>query len=414
MERIILHSDFNNFYASVECLYNPSLKNKAVAVCGDENLRHGIVLAKNYVAKKFGIKTGDVIWQAQQKCRDLVIVPANFERYLRFSKLAHKIYEEYTDKIESFGIDECWLDVTSSSKIFGGGELIANTLRERLKFELGITASIGLSWNKIFAKLGSDMKKPDATVVISKENYKEKIFHLPASDLLYVGRATSSKLEKLNINTIGDIATADVQVLKERLGKWGEYIWTFANGLDTTPVSHNLAESVIKSVGNSTTTVRDLQDENDVKMIISVLAESVASRLREQGLKGQVISLYLQNTNLQSFGKQMKIKEPTFLSAEIIKQAISIFKNSYDFTLPIRNVGIRVSDLSPANSPHQISIFLSEEQRIKAEKIEKAVDELRRRFGHFIIRRAVEHFDKNLTMLNPKQEHVIHPFCYFK
>ncbi|MDD3397036.1 MAG: DNA polymerase IV [Clostridia bacterium] len=414
MERVILHSDFNNFYASVECLYNPSLRDKAVVVCGDVELRHGIVLAKNYVAKKLGIKTGDVIWQAQQKCTDLVVVPANFERYLRFSKLARKIYEDYTDKIESFGIDECWLDVTQSSKIFGGGELIANTLRERLKFELGITASIGVSWNKIYAKLGSDMQKPDATVVISKENYQSKIFHLPASDLLYVGRATFPKLKKFNINTIGEIANADVKFLKERLGKWGEYIWTFANGLDTTSVSSNLAESIIKSVGNSTTTVRDLKDETDVKMIVSVLSESVASRLREQGLKGQVISLYLQDKNLQSFGKQMKIKEPTFLSAEIIKQAMFIFKNFYDFTQPIRNVGVRVSDLSPANYPHQTSIFSSEKQRMKTEKMEKAVDELRRRFGHFIIRRGIEYFDKNLTMLNPKQEHIIHPLSYFK
>ena len=414
MERVILHSDFNNFYASVECLYNPSLRDKAVVVCGDVELRHGIVLAKNYVAKKLGIKTGDVIWQAQQKCTDLVVVPANFERYLRFSKLARKIYEDYTDKIESFGIDECWLDVTQSSKIFGGGELIANTLRERLKFELGITASIGVSWNKIYAKLGSDMQKPDATVVISKENYKSKIFHLPASDLLYVGRATFSKLKKFNINTIGEIANADVKFLKERLGKWGEYIWTFANGLDTTPVSSNLAESVIKSVGNSTTTVRDLKDETDVKMIVSVLSESVASRLREQGLKGQVISLYLQDKNLQSFGKQMKIKDPTFLSAEIIKQAMFIFKNFYDFSQPIRNVGVRVSDLHLANYPHQVSVFINEKQRMKAEKIEKAVDELRQRFGHFIIRRGIEYFDKNLTMLNPKQEHIIHPLSYFK
>ena len=414
MERVILHSDFNNFYASVECLYNPSLRDKAVVVCGDVELRHGIVLAKNYVAKKLGIKTGDVIWQAQQKCTDLVVVPANFERYLRFSKLARKIYEDYTDKIESFGIDECWLDVTQSSKIFGGGELIANTLRERLKFELGITASIGVSWNKIYAKLGSDMQKPDATVVISKENYKSKIFHLPASDLLYVGRATFSKLKKFNINTIGEIANADVKFLKERLGKWGEYIWTFANGLDTTSVSSNLAESVIKSVGNSTTTVRDLKDETDVKMIVSVLSESVASRLREQGLKGQVISLYLQDKNLQSFGKQMKIKDPTFLSAEIIKQAMFIFKNFYDFSQPIRNVGVRVSDLNLANYPYQTSVFINEKQRMKAEKMEKAVDELRRRFGHFIIRRGIEYFDKNLTMLNPKQEHIIHPLSYFK
>lgn len=262
MERVILHCDMNNFYASVECLHNPSIRGKPVAVCGDAELRHGIVLAKNYIAKSYGIKTGDVIWEARQKCKDLVVISANFPLYLRFSQLARKIYERYTDQIESFGIDECWLDVTGSS-CFGTGEQIANEIREAIKFELGCTTSIGVSWNKIFAKLGSDMKKPDATTVISKDNYKDTIFKLPAEDLLYVGRTTNAKLKKLNINTIGDVAQADIEFLKMRLGKWGEYLWIFANGYDQSNVSLNGAESVIKSVGNSTTTIRDLENRMD-------------------------------------------------------------------------------------------------------------------------------------------------------
>lgn len=413
MERVILHSDFNNFYASVECLHRPEIRNKPVAVCGDAELRHGIVLAKNYIAKNFGIKTGDIIWQARQKCKDLVVVPANFPLYLRFSRLAHKIYEDYTDKIESFGIDECWLDVTENTKLFGSGENIANKIRERLKFELGITASIGVSWNKIFAKLASDMHKPDATTVINRANYKEKIFHLPASDLLYVGRATESKLKKLNINTIGEISSSDVNLLKERLGKWGEYLWIFANGFDLSPVSNIGDETLIKSVGNSTTTIRDLEKECDVRMIVTILAESVAARLRKHSLKGQVVSLLLTDNNLVSFRKQTTLKEPTSISGEIINTVMIMYRNSYNSKQPIRNVGVKVSNLQSAYKPCQIDMF-NGERRIKLERLELAVDEIRRRFGHFKIRRCNELFDEKLTSLDIQKDHTIHPYSFFK
>jgi len=257
MERVILHSDLNNFYASVECLYNPDLRDKPVAVGGDVEARHGIILAKNYHAKKYGILTGEAIWQAQQKCRDLVVVPPNFKRYMRFSQMARDIYADYTDQCESFGLDECWLDVTGSYRLFGDGKAIADKIRERIKFEMGITASVGVSFNKIFAKLGSDIKKPDATTIISKDNFKDVVWKLPVNELLYVGRATHKKLNRYGIKTIGDLANTELKYLEYWLGKWGCMLWTFANGYDTSPVSNIGAKSLIKSVGNSTTTPRD-------------------------------------------------------------------------------------------------------------------------------------------------------------
>lgn len=412
MERTILHCDLNNFYASVECMQHPAYKSLPLAVCGDAELRHGIVLAKNYPAKAFGIKTGDVIWEAKQKCPDLVVVSANFPLYLRFSKLVRKIYERYTDQIEAFGIDECWLDVTHST-IFGTGEQIAEQIRKSIKEELGLTASIGVSWNKIFAKLGSDMKKPDATTVISKDNYKDTVWRLPVEDLLYVGKATKSKLHKYMIYTIGDLAHADVDFLRLRLGKWGEYLWSFARGLDASTVKQNGEEALVKSVGNSTTAIRDLETAEDVEMIVTVLSESVAARLKEQWLKGQVVSLYLRDSELKSWGMQQKITQPTFLSKDIIEAAMRLFAR-YPFRIPIRSVGVKVSELCSADTPIQTEIFASEEQKIKREKAEIAVESLRRRFGHFSISRGTEYLDRQLTGFNPKAENVIHPYSFFR
>ncbi len=407
-DKVILHSDLNNFYASVECLHNPKLRGKPVAVCGDAELRHGIVLAKNYIAKSYGIKTGDVIWEAKLKCPKLITISANFNQYLRFSQIVRHIYENYTDQIESFGIDECWLDVSGQD-----GALIADDIRRRITFEAGITASVGVSWNKIFAKLGSDMKKPDATTIISKENYKETIWNLPAKDLLYVGKATEEKLRRINIKTIDELAQTDVELLKLKLGKWGEYIWTFANGYDTSPVEVNGAEGIIKSVGNSTTTIRDLISYDDVLMIVTVLAESVAARLRDQWLKGQVVTLYLRDSILDTWGKQIKIDTPTFISEEIIDTAMRLYE-FYNFKRPIRSVGIKVSNLVSADTVVQTNMFVSEAQRMKNENLEKTIFELRKRFGHFSINRGVEYLDKELTAFNPYSENVIHPISFFK
>ena len=265
--RTILHVDLNSFYASVECLYHPELRNLPVAVTGDVEARHGIILAKNQLAKQFNVKTGEAIWQAKQKCPKLICLPADYRKYLRFSRLAKTICADYTDRIESFGIDENWLDIGGSAQLFGTGPEIADTIRRRFREELGITASVGVSYNKIFAKLGSDMKKPDATTVITADNFREKVWPLPVEDLLYVGRATQRKLNSRMIKTIGDLANADLRTLKILLGVWGEVLHQYANGMDNSPVRLSGEESIVKSIGNSTTTLRDLVNEDDAKMI---------------------------------------------------------------------------------------------------------------------------------------------------
>ena len=254
MQRVILHCDMNNFYASVECMLNPELKNKPVAVCGSVEERHGIVLAKNYAAKAFGVSTGEAIWQAKQKCQDLVIVEPHYEQYMKFSKLAREIYGRYTDQIEPYGMDECWLDVTGSG-CMGTGFEIADEIRRTVKFELGLTISAGVSFNKIFAKLGSDMKKPDAITCIEADSFREKIWCLPASDLLGVGRATEKVLSGYGIHTIGELAATSDDFLKCRLGKNGLAIKKYANGLDDSPVMLSDYVSPVKSIGHGITTM---------------------------------------------------------------------------------------------------------------------------------------------------------------
>jgi len=413
-ERVILHSDLNNFYASVECLHRPEIRDKPVAVCGDPLLRHGIVLAKNYPAKATGIQTGEAIWQARQKCPALVVLPPNFGLYLRFARLVREIYASYTDQVEPFGLDEAWLDVTGSCQIFGDGTQIADQIRTRIKSEMGVTASIGVSYNKIFAKLGSDMKKPDATTVISRSNFREMVWPLPAGDLLYVGRATKRKLAGRGISSIGDIAVADPAWLRSMLGKWGEVLWSFANGHDASPVIRMGEESLIKSVGNSITTPRDLETDEDVEMIFYVLSESVAARLREHGFKCRTAQIYIRDKNLLSVGAQGKFLKPTNLSADLAEKAMALFRANYSWENPVRSLGVKGCDLVAADSCEQLSLFEDEERRIKQEKIEATVDVLRHRFGHFSVQRALLLKDNNLGAINPKEEHIIHPVAFFK
>ncbi|HZK87484.1 MAG TPA: DNA polymerase IV [Syntrophomonas sp.] len=412
-ERVILHSDLNNFYASVECLHRPEIRNQPVAVCGDPLLRHGIVLAKNYPAKATGIQTGEAIWQARQKCPGLIVLPPNFPLYLRFARLVRGIYAGYTDQVEPFGLDEAWLDVTDSCQIFGDGTQIADQIRARIKSEMGVTASVGVSYNKIFAKLGSDMKKPDAITVITRDNFKQMVWPLPAGDLLYVGRATKRKLAGRGISSIGDIAGADPAWLRSLLGKWGEVLWSFANGHDSSPVVRMGEESLIKSVGNSITAPRDLETDEDVEMIFYVLSESVAARLREHGFKCRTAQVYIRDKNLFSFSAQGKFLKPTYLSADLAEKAMGLFRANYTWDHPVRSLGVKGCDLVAADSHEQLSLFEDEERRIKQEKIEATVDILRRRFGHFSVQRALLLKDTDLGAINPKEEHIIHPVAFF-
>lgn len=413
MERVILHSDFNNFYASINCLYQPELRGKPVAVAGQVERRASIILAKNDIAKSFGVKTGEVIWQAKQKCPNLIITPPNYERYIKFSKLAREIYKEYTDKIEAFGLDENWLDVTDSVRLFGDGECIANEIRERVKDEMGTSVSIGVSWNKVFSKLGSDIKKPDAVTVISRDNYQRDVWTLPCKDLLYVGPSTWRKLTKIGLNTIGDIATVSPSVLTGLLGKWGEYLWIFANGLDTTPVSSIGSESIIKGIGNSMTTPRDLEDNNDVKIILYVLSESVAERLRRHRLKGKTVQIHVRDKELVTINRQAMLNTHTYICNEIAEKAFNIFLNCWTWDKPIRSIGVRVTDVVTADTYTQLSLFDDDNIRIKKERLENSIDTIRERFGHYAIQRALQLEDKKLNS-NPIEENIIFPVSYFR
>ena len=408
MKRCVLHIDCNKFYASVECLYRPELRDKPMAVGGDPENRHGIILTKNEIASKYGLTVGEPLWKARQKCPDLVVVPPNYPLYLRFSALARKIYEDYSEFIEPFGLDECWLDVTGSEK---SGEEIAHEIRKRVKSQLGITVSVGVSFNKVFAKLASDYKKPDAVTVIDESNYKDIAWSLPCGDLLMVGRSAQKKLNAYGINTIGDLADTDVAVLKSLFGKNGEMLHSFANGTECSPVRHKDEISDVKSVGNSTTTPRDLVNEEDVKTVFRVLCESVSTRLREKGLKGRVVTIYVRDKELSSFSRQMKIPANTDISTEIFYYAMKLFCTNYFWNKPIRSLGVSVSDFDVTYE--QFDFEKTVENREKQERLETAVDSLRRRFGNYCIGRACQLKDTELSKFNPHEEHIIHPVGFF-
>ena len=413
--RSVLHIDMNACYASIECLYDPSIRNLPVAVGGDVEARHGIILAKNQIAKRFGVKTGEALWQAKQKCPKLHIVPPHFDRYLRFSRMAREIYADYTDLVEPFGLDEVWCDVTGTQKLRERGmEALANEIRERVKFELGITVSVGASWNKIFAKLGSDYKKPDAVTVFTPENYRDKVWSLPASDLLGVGRATERKLASRGIHTIGDIAAAPPSMLRGFLGKWGLILHDFAAGYDSSPVARAGDEAVIKSIGNSTTTPRDLCCDEDAGIVYWMLCESVAERMRESGFLCRGVQVHIRDNELASFERQLKLESPTCLSSTLHEAAMRLLRENWDWHKPLRSIGVRATDLLPASTPVQCSIFEDSERQEKRERLERSVDDLRRRFGHYCVGRAVCVSDPTLRNISPKDEHVIHPVGYFK
>lgn len=412
MERTILHSDMNCFYASVEMLHHPELAGKAVAVGGDPEARHGIVLTANYIAKRSGVKTGMAIWEAKQVCPDLIFLPPRMELYIRFSKMAQEIYAEYTDLIEPFGIDESWLDVSASSSLKGDGMRVAREISDRIKYELGITVSIGVSWNKIFAKLGSDYKKPDAITEFSKENYREVVWNIPVSDLLYVGRSTGKKLSKLGIHTIGALAKCEPDILQNYLGKMGLVLHSFANGWDSSPVCIEGYQAPIKSIGNSTTTPRDLVNNLDVQIILTALSESVAARLRKNGFKCRVVEISIRDNGLYHFTRQKHLLEPSNITDEILQAAYELFLANYKWEHPIRSLGVRGADLVTDNYPVQLNLFMDAKKREKLERLDQTVDEIRKRFGYFSIQRAAMYQDRVLANLDAGT-HTVHPHGYF-
>ncbi|MGM9682854.1 MAG: DNA polymerase thumb domain-containing protein [Eubacteriales bacterium] len=387
-ERAILHIDMNNFFASVECMLNPELKPFPVAVCGSQEERHGIVLAKNCVAKAKGVSTGEAIWQAKQKCPELVVVPPHYEQYMRFSRLAREIYGRYTDLIEPYGMDEVWADVTGSQRFIGTPLQIAEEIRESIKYELGLTVSIGVSFNKIFAKLGSDMKKPDAITVIPKETFREQIRDLPASEMLGVGRATEKKLSSLGIRTIGQIAQFPVDFFKRRLGKCGVDLWRFANGLDESPVTLRDIEAPDKSVGHGMTAVQDLETPAEVWKFILELCQDIGHRLYVFNKKATGIALAVRDNQLFTKQWQCGLPVPTQSPSCIAKEAFSLFTRSYDWQQPIRSLTVRAIDLISLDTPYQLDLFSDPVKVAKAESLDKVIEELRYRFGKKIIRNA--------------------------
>ena len=412
--RTILHCDMNNCYASIELLHHPELRGRPLAVGGDPEARHGIVLAKDQLAKKAGVKTGMALWQARQACPGIIFVPPHMDLYLRFSRLAHEIYSDYTDQQEAFGVDESWLDVTGSASCKGDGELIANKISERIKYELGITVSIGVSWNKIFAKFGSDYKKPDAITVIKKSNFKDIVWPKPVEDLLYVGNATKKKLNGYGISTIGQLAQIDPELLHRWLGKMGYVLSAFANGNDQTPVCKENYAAPIKSIGNSTTTPRDLVNEDDVRIIAYVLSESVAARLRENNFKCRTVEISVRDNELYSFTRQMRLNQPTDLTSEIAKTAMCLFHQNYGWQKPIRSIGVRACDLIDASSSVQLDLFMDEMRRERLHKLDLAVDSIRGRFGFDSIQRGLIYTDRSLSRVNAKEDHTVHPHGYFE
>lgn len=401
MERVILHVDINNFYASVECLYRPELRDVPMAVGGDPEQRHGIVLAKNNIAKQAGVKTGEALWQAREKCPEIVFVKPDFKKYKSFSKMAKEICYSYTDCVEGFGPDENWLDVTGSIGLFGDGEKIANSVRKRMKEELGITVSVGVSFNKVFAKLGSDLKKPDAVTIISRDNFKNIVWPLPGGEMLFVGRRTMNRLARLNINTIGDIARADTKVLRGELGKQGELIRKFARGEDNSPVCEINFSEPVKSVGNGVTLPYDIKDCEDIKLVLIILSESVAFRMREKGISGRTVQLTIKDCNFNRFDRQKKLSGTVSSSEEIYKTAQLIYNENKEGLPPVRSLTVRVCDME-ANCAVQMALGENYAYKLRNEKLDETVVDIRTRFGYESIKRGILFINKDLSVNKPK------------
>jgi len=391
VNRTILHSDCNCFYASVELLHHPELRGKPVAVGGDPEARHGIVLTADYTAKRYGVKTGMALWQAKQVCPDITFLPPRMDLYLRFSRMAQEI-------------------------------------SSRMKKELGITVSVGVSFNKIFAKLGSDYKKPDAITTMYEDEFQRKAWCLPVSDLLYVGNATNKKLYSMGIRTIGDLAKSDETLLVRKLGKMGSILWAFANGYDESPVKLENTSAPVKSVGNSITTPRDMETDEDVKIVLYILAESVAARLRENGFRCRTVEISVRDKELFHFSKQVKLQAASNITKEIAEAGYRLYKDNYRlpaddkelkssrpefFQKPLRSIGIRGTDLVTDYFWEQLDMFMDPQAREKQMKMDETVDIIRKRFGFYSVQRGLMYRDRILSACDAKSDHTVHPHGYF-
>lgn len=390
MDRVILHCDCNSFFASVETVLNPAFRNVPMAVCGSESDRHGIVLAKNELAKAYGIQTAETVYSAKKKCPSLITAPPHHREYFEFSRRINNIYKEYTDLVEPFGIDESWLDVTASTKLFGNGMQIAETIRRRIKEEIGITVSIGVSFNKVFAKLGSDYKKPDAITEISTNNFKSIVYPLPVSDLLFVGKKTATELYKIGVNTIGDLAAVDLEVLLNKFGKMGMMLYEYSRGLDATPVVSSEYREGAKSISNGFTFKHDLVSREECRIGIQYLCEEIGYKLRANSLKCTTVALTIKDVYLKSVQRQKQLQKLSDIGDEIANELFSILCGVWPNKKPIRMITATVTGLISSNSATQLDMFCEEDSSAREKSLnkEKAIDKLRQKFGPSAIIRA--------------------------
>ncbi len=385
MDRVIYHCDCNSFYCSVELLSRPELRAVPTAVCGDPKSRHGIILAKNEPAKKFGVRTAETIWQARQKCPDLVLLPAHHGLYREYSKRVNAIYDRFTDLIEPFGIDESWLDVTGTLHLFGGdSRALADRIRNTVREELGLTISVGVSFNKVFAKLGSDYKKPDATTVITVDNFRQVVWPLPVTDLLFVGRAAAKVLAQYGVTTIGDLAAFDRLALTELLGKQGGQLWNYANGLENSPVAPAGTYTPPKSVGNGETFSRNLIRKDEVSRGVAMLADQVAVRLRKHAMKASTLQVTIRDPNFKDICRQRPLAVPTNTARELFQAAMDILEHSWKSGAPIRAITLTAHNLIPeGEAAEQLDLFqkAAPQKRERVEKLERTMDAIRSKFG---------------------------------
>ena len=404
MDRIILHSDINACYASIELLFAPGLVGKPMAVGGDEEKRHGIILSKTEEAKRAGVKTGMTIWEARQACPELTVLPPRFDRYLYFTREVQRIYADYTDRREPFGLDESWLDLTGCVSV-RDGESAAQEIGRRVKNELGLTVSVGVSWNKIFAKLGSDYKKPDAVTVIGRDAYRDIVWPLPVGELLFVGRATGKCLAELGIRTIGQLAAADAEMLRLRLGKSGVMLHTYANGWDASPVLRAGEYPPAKSIGNGTTPMRDMRSLSDAMPVIVSLCESVGARLRRAGALGRTVTLELRSADLRLSSHRMRLAYPTDCDRELLSAALKLLGEAWRFPAALRGMAVRAEELVSGGTPEQTDLFTDYVNRERQRRLDAAVDHLRGRFGGEAVQRGAVFADPAMAVPIAQEEY---------
>lgn len=385
MERVILHCDQNCFFASVELLSHPDLRDVPMAVCGDPASRHGIILAKNEPAKRFGIQTAETVWQARRKCPGLVLLPPHHKLYREYSVRVNELYGQYTDLVEPFGIDESWLDITGSMHLFGGDPVaIADELRRRVREELGLSISVGVSFNKIFAKLGSDYKKPDATTLISPENWQEIVWPLPVGAMLFVGRSAQRTLAQYGVETIGQLAACRPEMIEQLLGKLGRQMHEYANGLDRSPVRPQAEREPVKSVGNGTTFPHDLTRWEEVRAGLSALSDSVAMRLRRQGLYCSGVQVTIKDSSFCSISRQKRLESPTRLMKDIQRAAMELTRSAWRAPTPIRMLTVTALHITESAESFEQLDLLGAGRAVsdaRQEKLESAVRAIRDKFG---------------------------------